>query len=285
LDRPTKVSVGKAAEHVADAQALVVAFPGKQDVFIYPLSLLTLHPVIQDTLYGEEATISWSSPSHTLSVLRSKGEPLLQFSNTTHTLYGHQTMLERKSRSEWSPILGQPLVGDASGSLTHVPGAIVLPWGQAQLIFPQAQVAIPDDPYSKHKEIYQAHRDRFDRPGQGERILLVSNGPQQLVVPTTTRENIQIETHALGRDHVLVVQDRGAQAAYSTQVDGKHLTFSVFGRDLIRGFTLLRDAETGSIWQGVTGLAVRGPSMGARLQPVVLQEMPAHTHKALFPTR
>ena len=35
---------------------------GVEDIIMYPISLLTLHPIMEDTLDNSEITVAWSSP-------------------------------------------------------------------------------------------------------------------------------------------------------------------------------------------------------------------------------
>ncbi|MDP6942674.1 MAG: DUF3179 domain-containing (seleno)protein, partial [Myxococcota bacterium] len=284
LDHPEKVSVDRAAEHILDPGALVAALLGGDRTTLYPISLLTAHPVMQDTFDDQEVTIAWSSPSHTLSVLTSDQEPPLRFSNTANLLFGHQTLLERRSRSEWSPVLGRVVQGAApSGAVRHVPGAVVLPWQIARALFPGARVAIPSDTFSKHKPFYAAHRDRFDLPLARRRVLVLSDAGERVVIDKETLVSEPFLSTRVGETPVLVVSDAGMRGVYAARIDGRPLHFELYMRDTETGAGLLRDTETGSIWEGITGRAVAGPLAGARLRPVVFQEMPEGTAAALFP--
>lgn len=51
---------------------------------------------------------------------------------------------------------------------------------------------------------------------------------------------------------------------YAAKVDEKHLTFRVFG--VWRKNMVMRDTQTGSIWQHATGEAINGPLKGKRLE-------------------
>ena len=53
---------------------------------------------------------------------------------------------------------------------------------------------------------------------------------------------------------------------YAATVSGRPLTFEVAG--FWRRNMLMRDRETGSIWQQATGEAVAGPLQGSRLEPL-----------------
>lgn len=51
---------------------------------------------------------------------------------------------------------------------------------------------------------------------------------------------------------------------YAAKVDEKHLTFHVFG--VWRKNLVMRDTQTGTIWQHATGEAIDGPLKGKRLE-------------------
>jgi len=284
LDHPERVSVDRAEAHMLDPEALVAALPGHDRTVLYPISLLTAHPAMVDTMDGREVTVACSSPSHTLSVLESTGETPLRFSNTTNLLFGHQTLLERRARTEWSPVLARKLRdGDAPGALHRVPGAIVMPWQLARALFPAAEVAVPEDSFSKHKAFYAAHRDRFDTPMHRRRGVALFAGDAIAFIRGADLAAEPFLTTRVGPTRALVVSDAGGRAAYAANLAGRDLHFELHLRDTETGAGLLRDIETGSTWEALTGRAIAGPLAGARLPPVLFQEMPEATAAALFP--
>jgi hypothetical protein len=58
---------------------------------------------------------------------------------------------------------------------------------------------------------------------------------------------------------------------YAAQLDGQHLTFEVYG--VWRKNMLMRDRETGSIWQHASGEALAGKLKGRRLEVLFSQEL------------
>jgi len=284
LDTPSKVPVSEATPYILDPEALVAALPSRDGGTLYPISLLTAHPVLQDVWDGRMVTIAWSSASHTLSVLESVGTPELRFSHTMNLLFGHQTMLERTTRAEWSPVLERVIQGPAStGRLRAVPGAIVLPWKLAERLYPTAVVATPSDPYSRHKDFYAAHRDRFDRPLERSRALIIplSEGPVRIRPETLVA--MPFYQPKFGKTPLLVVSDSGGRAVYSRSFDGEELHFDLYLRDVETGAGLLTDRETGSVWEALSGRAIAGPHEGATLTPMVFHELPEASATVLFP--
>lgn len=86
---------------------------------------------------------------------------------------------------------------------------------------------------------------------------------------------------------VLVVYSSGARTAtaWSRELDGRQLTFSMAKATDRFGNRLLRDGETGSIWSWLTGEAVSGPLRGRRLgqlnyNPIVIDRFEAFYPKA-----
>ena len=86
----------------------------------------------------------------------------------------------------------------------------------------------------------------------------------------------------VGSSDVLVVSEWGGRAAYSARLEGKTLRFELHGRDLETGVGLLRDLDTGSLWEGLSGRAISGPRQGASLTPLVFHEMPEASARAFF---
>ena len=76
---------------------------------------------------------------------------------------------------------------------------------------------------------------------------------------------------------------------YAAEVDGQRLTFQVAG--VYRRNMIIRDRQTGTLWQHATGKALLGPLKGAQLQPLggeltrwsKWKEMNQHTSLAVEP--
>ena len=84
---------------------------------------------------------------------------------------------------------------------------------------------------------------------------------------------------------VLVVYSSGATTAtaWSRELNGRRLTFSMAKAKDRFGNRLLRDGETGSIWSWLTGEAVSGPLRGRRLGQLTYNPILNDRVKAFYP--
>ena len=153
-----------------------------------------------------------------------------------------------------------------------------MPWSAAERAFPQGKVAITEAPFSKHREVYAAHRNRFKVPGNATRVLVLRPPGKVHAIPKPDASKNPLTFVSLdGEKRGMVISQSDWHTAYEVREE-----FDWFGLDLLRGFPLLVDQKTHSIWQGVTGLAISGPRKGERLNPILLQEMPPETARGLF---
>jgi len=284
LIRPKKVPISTVkTTHLAEDEPVAVVI-GEDEVTLYPISLLTLHPVMEDRLDGKEITVAWSSPTFTLNVLAAESNPPLRFSNSNNVLFGHQTLLERTSREEWCPVLGTR-VGIHEGDVTlnaHSP-AWIMPWADAYLAFPAATVAITEDGYSKHAQFYEAHKSRFHGESGEERVLVATVDGSHLPIQKKTVRSPGAYTFLHGKKRFVVLSTGRWFTAFELPDGPESETAKVeVSRDLTRAFPLLSLEGVDTSWQGTTGIGVSGKQRGSTLQAIQLREFPLATAKAFL---
>ena len=163
-------------------------------------------------------------------------------------------------------------------------------WGQAKQAFPQARVLSRETGFTR---AYGRNPYRgYDAPGSApflydgisppdrdaiERVLLVSAGGADTVIPYRELEQKRIVELELGGEAVVILYEAqaasaldklaiaegravGSANAFYPSAAGRSLSFRIrFGR--------ITDVETGSRWNSL-GEAVAGPLKGERLNPV-----------------
>lgn len=105
--------------------------------------------------------------------------------------------------------------------------------------------------------------DRGEQPG--DEVLGVGRNGEFCAYPVRMMAHHRIVNDHLGGPPILVVYDpdSGLGAVYDPVLAGKELNFDAAG--MSHGYPVVKDRQTGSLWNSVTGEAVQGPQTGKRL--------------------
>jgi hypothetical protein len=179
-------------------------------------------------------------------------------------------MYDRQTGSLWSQLLGEAVEGPLKGTkLDYVP-AIHTTWADWKKQHPDT-LALAKGYYgglTPYRDYYASAEagvigETFtdNRLYVKEFVVGVEQNGDPVAYPFSALNTQPVVNDEIGGGPVLVVfdKDTAASAVFSRVLDGQTLTFSP--KD---GLTLA-DAETGSTWIGLTGLATDGPLKGKRL--------------------
>jgi hypothetical protein len=156
---------------------------------------------------------------------------------------------------------------------------ILLVAALAQMLYPHKMIAAAADP--QHLTLEQAAESHKDSPQQA--VLGLEIAGEACAWPLDLLRKHQIVLDHLA-DKPLVLTACAASRlvrVFSAEVRGQSLTFEMAG--FFRRNLLLRDRETGSIWQQSTGEALLGPLAGARLVPLPAAQISWSAWQALNP--
>ena len=284
LIQPRKLPLSNVkTTHLAEDEPVAVVI-GDDEVILYPISLLTLHPVMEDRLDGKEITVAWSSPTFTLNVLEAESKTPLRFSNSNTVHFGHQTLLERTSREEWCPVLGTRVgIHQGDATLKAHPRAWVMPWADAYLAFPTASVVVTEDGYSKHAQFYEAHKSRFHVERAEKRVLLATVDGIHVPIQKKTLQSPGAYTFLQGESRFVIFSTGRWFTAFQLPSGPESGMAKVeVIRDLVRAFPLMSLEGLDTTWQGTTGIGVSGAQRGSTLPAIQLREFPLATAKAFL---
>jgi hypothetical protein len=143
-------------------------------------------------------------------------------------------------------------------------GVVLLVAALAQMLYPHKVIALAVDP--EHVTQEQAAESRKASPEQA--VLGVEIEGEACAWPVDLLLKHQVVLDHLAGKPLLLTACAASRCVrvFSAEVRGKALTFEVAG--YFRRNLLLRDRESGSIWQQATGEALMGPLAGARLSPL-----------------
>lgn len=185
--------------------------------------------------------------------------------------FGHEGVLYRRSfimydkqtDSKWNHSTGLAMMGKLAGARLDILPSRVMRWKSWKKIYPDTRVLAREGRWG-FMGAYIAE-DSFSALG-----LSVGQGPDAKLYPfdlLLKREvvNDKVEPYSV----VVVIDPAEKQAlAFSRKVGDRVLTFEpAKARD--PEIPLMRDRETGSLWERLSGRAVEGPLKGQEILPLI----------------
>jgi Protein of unknown function (DUF3179) len=185
--------------------------------------------------------------------------------------FGHEGVLYRQSfimydkqtDTKWNHSTGLAMSGKLAGRELQILPSRVMRWKNWKRIYPKTRVL--------------AREGRFDFMGTylggddyGALGLSVGLGPRAKLYPFEAlmrQEVVNDKVEPL--DVVIVIEPNSKQAvAFSRKVDGKTLTFQPVGAAKSK-MLLMRDEQTGTLWERLSGRAVKGKLNGREILPTI----------------
>lgn len=291
IDEPVFQSLEEANVWLADVEP-VLALELDGDARAYPLQVLVWHEIVNDTVGGVPAVITYCPLCNSgLAFERRADGRILDFGVSGNLRRANLIMYDRQTESWWQQFTGEAIVGAMTGAQLRLLPVHLVSYGDFKARFPQGRVLFPDTGYERpYGETPYVTYDSPVNPRagwlQGEpdprlhpkmRVLALDIGDTAIAYPyETLREERVINdrqageavvifwksgtTSALYKTVIAESRDVGSAAAYSRMVRGRMLTFVADG-------TQFRDLETGSTWN-LLGLATQGPLAGEQLRPL-----------------
>ncbi len=189
-------------------------------------------------------------------------------------MYDHQT------DTLWSQFLSRGVKGPLANQALEIVPAVQTTWRQWLNLHPDTMVLDKRGRYQvdSYEGYYrggsagilgEANKDK--RLPRKELVMgMVVSGLAKAYPFSAISEKAVINDNLAGEEVVVTFESLSESgAAFERRLDGRTLTFEpAEGRE---GVTLMRDLETGSLWQVLTGQAIEGPLSGQRLE-----RLPSH---------
>ncbi|MBI4235844.1 MAG: DUF3179 domain-containing protein [Chloroflexi bacterium] len=292
---PQFVSIGTAEtwEWMTPAHPVAV-LERNGDARAYPLGILTLHEIVNDTVGGEPILVTYCPLCYTtLGFKRMVDGTVLVFGTTGNLRNSNLVMWDDATESWWQQATGEAILGDMAGKRLELVPMFTTSLAEFKASYPQGRVLSPDSAPSEYRAYYgSTFYVGYDAPNnlpllfQGrvdqrlpamERVLVLESGKTAVAFPfaylgkqpatQTTLEGQPVvlfwkegTASALDKQEVAKSRDVGSAAAFDPRVNGRVLTFSYQGG-------AFRDTETGSRWS-LLGRALEGPLAGTQLRPL-----------------
>lgn len=189
-------------------------------------------------------------------------------------------MYDHQSNTLWSQFLSQGVKGPLLNRDLEIVPAIQTTWQQWANLHPDTLVldkrgSYGNDNYEGYYEngstgiIGESNKDR--RLPKKELVMgMTVSGLAKAYPFSSISQQTVINDHFAGEEVVITFDSTSESgAAFVRRLDGRNLNFEAApGRE---GVSLMRDQETGSLWQVLTGQAIEGELFGERLD-----RLPSH---------
>ena len=183
---------------------------------------------------------------------------------------GTLLMYDKQTNSRWSQLFGEAIEGEMKGKALEKLPSTMTTWKQWRQLHPDTTV------YVKRSEPYEPDftSDYFARitqseegPVRGEDLIIGVEGlveARAYLARRLARDGRLQEDELEGKPILIYLSDDLTTArVYQRKIGDRTLTFELADDER------LRDRETGSAWNPMTGTAVSGPMQGEELNPVI----------------
>ncbi|MBI3129542.1 MAG: DUF3179 domain-containing protein [Candidatus Tectomicrobia bacterium] len=186
-------------------------------------------------------------------------------------------MYDRQTGSLWSHLTGEAVVGPLTGQRLKTYPAAMMTWSEWRSLHPQTLVLEKPaggrgmrDPYEDYYYsartgiIPEKHRDSRLHPKTWIVGLVLDGRAKAYPFPALDRTGVLNDRFGGRELAVTYCKEARSGAVFDRHLEEKTLTF---GPDPAEEAScrFMRDKETGSRWQRLTGAAVEGPMKGRRL--------------------
>jgi hypothetical protein len=237
----------------------------------YPVNLMwkPQNESLNDTLGGEAIAVTWCPVAHSAAVYDRSldGKPVdlgaIGLERGVFVLYDRQT------RSWWSQVTGSARSGPLAGRSLAKRTSVLTTWGRWRQLHPDTTVFV-DPSLPARRRFTEESLSRITLGGAGavlnqDLVLGVESGTSARAFLLRRLAEERVANDALDGEPVLVslAEDQVTATAWRRRVGGRTLTFASLAGDR------LKDAQTGSTWDALTGRALSGPLSGQQLEPLV----------------
>ncbi len=289
IDAP-KFQLAADVDWLADAEAVVSLTVGGQ-TRAYPIQVLTWHEIVNDTIAGTPATVTYCPLCNTaIAFNRRVGDRVVTFGTSGKLYLSNLVMYDRQTQSLWPQIQGRAVAGALTGTTLKILPTDILPWRQWREDNPDSQVLSRDtgftrdygrNPYVGYDEPqsqpFALDTDTDPRLPAKERIVAFPAARQATAVTLTDLAAAGSLALTVDEQPVVLFAAPGLASsldsasiaegkpitstrAFLSTTEAQALTFRKDGDDFL-------DSQTGSRWT-INGKATRGPLRGRQLTPI-----------------
>ena len=291
IDDPKCTTFDDADEWI-EALEPVIALEINGDGRAYPLQIMTWHEIVNDTVGGVPATITFCPLcSSAIAFDRTLDGVVYDFGTSGNLRNSDLVMWDRQTESWWQQFIGEAIVGELTGTKLKLLPATVISWNDFEEAYPEGKVLSRDTGFRRDygRKPYAGY-DRVDLPpflyfGEPdgrllpkERVAAVSIGDIDVAFPFSVLEKEHVVNYstngldmavfftpdtrsALDDDRISQARSVGATGIFDADLNDQKLTFQWDDGKIL-------DEQTGSEWN-ILGQSVSGELSGQQLTPIV----------------
>ncbi|HSD29359.1 MAG TPA: DUF3179 domain-containing (seleno)protein [Vicinamibacteria bacterium] len=233
----------------------------------YPINLMwePQNEVLNDTLGGEPIAATWCPIAHSGVVYdRSLDRRTLEL-GAVGLEKGVFILYDRQTGTHWSQVSGQATRGASAGRSLRKKTSTITTWGRWRRLQPDTSV-YSDPGLPSRRRFTEESIARITQSGSGpvvnEDLVAGIEGRRtprayllrKLAGPRVVNDELDGEPVV-----VFLAEDAVTVSALRRRVAGRTLTFAAEGDSI-------RDTETGTLWDPMTGRAASGPLAGRTLE-------------------
>lgn len=244
----------------------------------YPIRLLSLHEIVNDTVGGQPIAVTWCPLCYSALVFsRVVDGNQFTFGVSGYLFHNNLVMYDHQTNTLWSQVLAQGIKGAHTRQTLEVLAATQTTWGAWKIQHPDTRVLSARQMGRLSEEIVDPYVGYYTSGASGlggqsavdERLpakaLVVGLriGSQKIAYPFDQIRELGLINDELEGVPVLVVYNAALNtvATYARLLEGRTLTFA-----LAEDGNALLDEETRSVWDFELGQALAGELEGARLE-------------------
>ncbi len=256
-------------------EELVIALELNGDARAYPIRLLSLHEIVNDTIGERPVVVTWCPLCFSAIAFDSVVDGRSLTFGVSGLLYNDNlVMYDHQTNTLWSQLVGQAMRGALRGEQLSTLPVIMTSWGAWKTLRPDTlvlsarQMGRQDaiiDPYAGYYTSgaagFSSELERNEALPAKLLVIGLLAGKEARAYPLPTVQAEKIINDQINSLPTLLFFDETLQSTftYRREVNGQILTF------MLADDVFLYDLETGSVWNGRTGQAIDGPLTGTEL--------------------
>ncbi len=205
---------------------------------------------------------------------------VLSFGHAGILIRNSFVMYDRQTDSLWIHVTGEAYQGPLKGKkLTFLPSTVTT-WRKWKEDHPTSLV-LP----GRRRGGFMGTFNGLSRT-RNFGLSVVVRFKSKLYPYSELRETPVVNDRLNGAEVVVYYsRDHGTATAWRRKLDGRSLTFALSAKTDSRGNELMKDNQTGSLWNWLTGVAVAGPLKGRELAQLAYNPILSDRFRAFYPDR
>ena len=251
-------------------EELVIALTFNGDARAYPVRLLSLHEIVNDTIGGQPVLVTWCPLCFSALAFNPVVDGrTLTFGVSGYLYNDNLVMYDHQTNTLWSQLVGQGIRGAQRGQQLAVLPSLITTWGEWKQLHPDTRILSAEqlgrqaddiiDPYAGYYASgaagFSTDLNQNDLLPAKTLVIGLVAGEKARAYPLEMVRSQGFVQDQLGILPILLIFDEELETvlAYRPEIDGQRLTLAPAARP---GFFV--DKETGSVWNGRAGEAVEG---------------------------